>query len=95
MATPPDPILTGVDNITLSQQGKLVAAEDGGNLQLVAITKTKSLVPLIQLVGIDDSEVTGPAFSPDGRRLYLSSQRGTAGVSNGGITFEVSGALHP
>ncbi len=93
-ATHPDPILTGVDNITLSQQGELVVGEDGGNLQLVAITKTKHLVPLIQLVGHDASEVTGPAFSPDGRRLYFSSQRGTAGISSGGITFEVSGAFH-
>lgn len=33
----------------------------------------------------------GPAFSPDGRRLYFSSQRGTSGSSSGGITYEVTG----
>jgi len=32
-----------------------------------------------------------PAFSPDGSRLYLSSQRGTTGASSGGITYEVRG----
>ena len=31
------------------------------------------------------SEITGPAFSPDGRRLYFSSQR------NPGTTYEVTG----
>ncbi|MER7470138.1 hypothetical protein [Micromonospora sp. NPDC000018] len=34
---------------------------------------------------------TGPAFSPDGTRLYFSSQRGTSGSSSGGITYEVRG----
>ncbi len=32
-----------------------------------------------------------PAFSPDGSRLYFSSQRGTSGASSGGITYEVRG----
>lgn len=35
------------------------------------------------------SEITGLAFSPDGRRLYVSSQRGTDGER--GMTFEVTG----
>lgn len=88
------PILTGVDNITLSLDGELVVGEDGGDLQLVAITKTNKLVPLIQLAGHDFSEVTGPAFSPDGMHLYFSSQRGTTGKSSGGITYEVTGPFH-
>ena len=93
-ATHQNPVLTGVDNIALSQDGELVIGEDGGNLQIVAITRSNSLVPLIQLAGHDDSEVTGPAFSPDGKRLYFSSQRGTGGTSSDGITFEVSGPFH-
>jgi len=44
---------------------------------------------VMRLVGHDDSEITGPAVSPDGTRLYFSSQRGTAGKSEEGITFEV------
>jgi len=92
--THPNPILTGVDNITLSKEGELVVGEDGGNLQIVAITKSDNLVPLIQLVGHDSSEVTGPAFSPDGTRLYFSSQRGTVGNPSGGMTFEVTGPFH-
>ena len=35
------------------------------------------------------SEVTGPVFSPDGTRLYFSSQRG--GDPQTGITYEVTG----
>lgn len=35
------------------------------------------------------SEITGLAFSPDGRRLYMTSQRGTDGVR--GMTFEITG----
>ena len=93
-ATHPDPILTGVDNIALSRSGELVVGEDGGDMQLVIITRANNLVPLVQLVGHDASEVTGPAFSPDGNRLYFSSQRGTAGRSEAGITFEVTGPFH-
>jgi WD40-like Beta Propeller Repeat len=33
--------------------------------------------------------IAGPAFSPDGTRLYFSSQRGTDGKT--GMTFEVTG----
>ncbi len=90
----PNAILTGVDNIVLSQSGDLLVAEDGDNMQIVAIANSGKLVPLVQLVGHDASEVTGPAFSPDGTRLYFSSQRGTTGKSRGGITYEVTGPFH-
>ena len=42
---------------------------------------------------VDESEVTGTAFSPDGSRLYFSSQRGKSGFVAGtdGHTFEVTG----
>ena len=92
--THPTPILTGVDNITLSKDGELVVGEDGGDMQIVAITKSNKLIPLAQLVGHNSSEVTGPAFSPDGKRLYFSSQRGTLGSSSDGITFEITGPFH-
>ncbi len=85
------PILTGVDNITVSQSGDIYVAEDGGDLQVVVIDSQGKLYPLLQLDGHEHSEVTGIAFSPDGKRLYFSSQRGFTGHSSDGVTFEISG----
>ncbi|MEE2732546.1 MAG: alkaline phosphatase PhoX [Pseudomonadota bacterium] len=93
-ATAANPILTGVDNITVSSGGDLLVAEDGGDMQIVVIDGDGNVAPLMQIEGQDGSEITGPAFSPDGSRLYFSSQRGCAlfGGGNGfGITYEISG----
>lgn len=84
------PVLTGVDNITSNESGDLLVAEDGGDLQIVILTKSGKIKPFLQLIGHDRSEITGPAFSPDGSRLYFSSQRGTTGQSEDGITFEIT-----
>ncbi|NYF54834.1 alkaline phosphatase PhoX [Micromonospora purpureochromogenes] len=83
--------LTGVDNITGSRSGDLYVAEDGGNMEIVLITPDAVVAPFVRLTGQSSSEITGPAFSPDGSRLYFSSQRGTSGSSSGGITYEVRG----
>lgn len=83
------PILSGVDNITVSAGGDLLVAEDGGHMQLVIIDRRGQLAPLLRITGQDQSEIAGPAFSPDGSRLYFSSQRG--GAAGWGITYEVSG----
>ena len=85
------PILTGVDNITVSQDGDIYVAEDGGNLQIVVIDNRGSLYPIAQLEWHDSSEIAGLAFSPNGRRLYFSSQRGESGSSEDGVTFEIQG----
>ena len=85
------PILSGVDNITVSQQGDIFVAEDGGDLQIVVINNQGSLYPIAQLEGHDGSEITGVAFSPDGKRLYFSSQRGTTGLSKNGVSYEIQG----
>ncbi|MAX56517.1 MAG: translocation protein TolB [Alcanivoracaceae bacterium] len=93
-ATAANPILTGVDNLTVSGGGDVLVAEDGGDMQIVVIDKQGEVAPLIQVTGQDDSEITGPAFSPDGTRLYFSSQRGSDlfGGGNGfGITYEITG----
>ncbi len=91
-ATAPDPVLTGVDNIVASGNGHLFVAEDGGDMQVVVIAPDGRVQPIVQVVGHDDSEVTGVAFSPDGTRLYFSSQRGASGRSvDGGVTYEVRG----
>ncbi|ADO71473.1 alkaline phosphatase PhoX [Stigmatella aurantiaca] len=87
----PNSPLTGVDNVTVSSFGDIYVAEDGGDLQICLITPNRVVAPLLQLVGHNSSEITGPAFSPDGKRLYFSSQRGTTGASGNGITFEVTG----
>ena len=86
-----NPVLKGVDNLTVSSRGDILVAEDGDDLQIVALTSAGSVTPIVQLVGHDASEITGPAFDPSGSRLYFSSQRGVTGLGRDGITFEISG----
>ena len=93
-----DPVLTGVDNLIVSPgTGNIYVAEDGGNMEAVVITPTNEVAPVVRATGPQHgvassspiptaSEVTGLAISPDGRRLYFSSQRGFAL----GITYEVT-----
>lgn len=106
--TSTDP-LSGVDNVVVAAaSGDVFVAEDGGNMEVVLITPEGEVVPFARVVepGHEGSEVTGPAFSPDGTRLYFSSQRGPTpgtlteiagdlGVQgdtrNGGVTWEVTG----
>ncbi|MFG1803050.1 alkaline phosphatase PhoX [Micromonospora carbonacea] len=83
--------LTGVDNIVGARSGDLYVAEDGGNMEVNMITPAGAVTPFLRITGQGSSEITGPAFSPDGTRFYLSSQRGTSGASSGGITYEVRG----
>ncbi|MCS6797665.1 MAG: PhoX family protein [Myxococcota bacterium] len=84
--------LRGVDNVTVSCCGDVLVAEDGGDMQIVAVLPDGSLRVLLQIVGQDRSEITGPAFDPSGTRLYFSSQRG--GPRNEGITYVVEGPFH-
>ncbi len=78
--------LHGVDNVFASPAGDVLVAEDGGDFEIVALTPSGQVKPIVQMVGQDSSsEVTGPALSPDGTRLYFSSQSGP------GRTYEVTG----
>lgn len=86
-----DPVLTGVDNIVVAPGGEVLVAEDGGDMQIVAILPGGEVAPLLQVVGHLGSEIAGPAFDPSGTRLYFSSQRGRMGLLSGGITYEVTG----
>lgn len=79
-----DPVLSGVDNITAARNGDLYVAEDGDNMQVVHFDGHEPGA-VVQVVGAGGSEITGPAFTPDGTRLYFSSQR------NPGRTYEVLG----
>ena len=87
VATSCNPVLSGVDNVVMSPAGDLYVCEDGGDMQLVTLGSDGSVAPFLQVTGQDGSELTGPAFSPDGGRLYFSSQRG----GGFGITYEVAG----
>jgi secreted PhoX family phosphatase len=85
------PPLTGVDNVTGTASGDLFVAEDGGDMEICVITPDAIVAPFLRVNGHGSSEITGPAFSPNGSRLYFSSQRGTSGNITGGITYEVTG----
>ena len=87
-------------NSLLDNIGPLLAPDENGIMLPEGFTSRiiarsgQAPQPGSSYVWHDDSEVTGSAFSPDGKRLYFSSQRGTGGTSSDGITFEVSGPFH-
>ncbi|MFM7068406.1 MAG: alkaline phosphatase PhoX [Actinomycetes bacterium] len=86
--------LTAVDNVWVDDASQCVfVAEDGGNMELVVIRPDNSTDAVVRFVGQDDSEVTGPTFSPDGSRLFVNSQRAPAGATaqHAGITYEITG----
>ena len=91
-ATPENAILSGVDNLIVSSAGDVLVAEDGGDMQICVILPDRRVVPLLQATDLQagteaQSELSGPAFSPDGRRLYFSAQRnGRNGSIGPGIT---------
>ena len=87
-ATYPDPVLSGVDNLTAWPGGGLLVCEDGGDMQVVGLGPDGSLSPVLQIVGQATSELTGIGLSPAHDRLYVSSQRGTDGR---GLIYEISG----
>ncbi|MFT5605574.1 MAG: hypothetical protein ACI9G5_002545 [Paracoccaceae bacterium] len=76
-----------VDNLTISPWGDILVAEDPPHrdvARLMVVLPNKGAVPLLAIHHAG-SEICGPAFSPDGARLYFSSQR----YNHGGGTFEV------
>jgi len=84
----PDLYFDGPDNVTVTQWGTLILAEDGVGASHVlssvpggptyAIARTQ-----LQVDG-EYSEFTGPTFSPDGSILFVNLQ-------SPGITFAISG----
>ncbi|NND53522.1 MAG: DUF839 domain-containing protein [Gammaproteobacteria bacterium] len=97
---PADTSLNGIDNITVSDGGDVLVAEDSDDNQIQVLTPGGELLPLLQLTGHSignlPGELTGPAFDPSGTRLYFSSQRGTLADFQAqgrliGVTFEISG----
>lgn len=86
-----DSPLTAADNITRTQVGELFVAEDKGEMEIVVISPEGEASSFVRVTGQPDSEITGPAFSPDGTRMYFSSQRGRKGSDDGGVTYEIRG----
>ncbi len=85
-----EPVLDGVDNITVSPGGEVVVCEDhAGEQDLVVVGSRGAAGRLLRVTGQPGSELAGAAFAPAGDRLYVSSQRG--GPGGIGITYEITG----
>ncbi|WP_324277221.1 alkaline phosphatase PhoX [Blastococcus brunescens] len=91
IAEPATTQLHTVDSIVAAQTGELFIAEDGPEMRICSLATSGRATPFLSISGHSDSEMTGPAFSPDGTRLYFSSQRGPTGEDGNGITYEVTG----
>ena len=85
------PVLSGVDNITVDNNGIIYVCEDGGNMQIVMLSEKGQAVPLLQIENQDKSEITGVSFTADGQRMYFNSQRGASVFGKQGITYELMG----
>jgi len=84
----PDPSVEGnfdgPDNITVSPYGGVILAEDGEGLShLVGVDERGNAFALARNE-LNDSEFTGPTFSPDGRILY-------ANIQTPGIVLAITG----
>ncbi len=85
VANAPNPVLRGVDAITVSPSGDIFVCEDGGNMEVVILSTEGDVTPFLQLENAAGSELTGVAFDPWGGRMYVSSQR------DPGTTYEITG----
>lgn len=94
-----DAPLTGVDNIVVhAATHDLFVAEDGGNMELVQITRGRVVAPFLRYP-VPHSEIAGPAFDPSGTRLYFASQAKRHETDdNGNVVYgeiiEVTGPFH-
>ena len=88
----PDNILSALDNVIMTPDGDIICCEDGDDTQVVGLTPDGRQVPMLQLMS--NGEPAGPAFSPDGQRLYVSGYSGPSGPAddrNLGATYEIKG----
>lgn len=92
---PNEPPMAGIDNICMTLDGEMIIVEDGGDMRAMVRTIDGTVIPLLRLPGDpSQTEVTGPAFSPDGRRLYVASQRGLPGGEAGPLPFGTAGTVY-
>lgn len=93
---PSEPAMAGVDNISMTLDGEMIVVEDGGDMRAMVLLPDRTTIPLLRLPGDPNvTEVTGPAFSPDGRRLYVANQRALrnglpASFGIGGVVYEIT-----
>lgn len=86
-----NPGIDDVDNLVVSAGGDVLVAEDGSEMRLVVVGADITPFELVNVVGQRDSEICGPVFSPDGERLYFSSQKGYTGDHTDGRIYELRG----
>lgn len=87
-----DPAFDDVDNVVVSPAGDVLVAEDGDAMRLMVLVPGGAPKVLMQITS-GGSEITGPAFTPDGSRLYFSSQRGPTVPllrTGTGATYEIT-----
>lgn len=98
-----EPDFDDVDNVVVSPAGDVIVAEDGDGMRLMVVAPGLPARVLVQF-DTPGSEICGPAFTPDGSRLYFSSQSGPniplqnlaliaaiPGLRNGtGVTYELT-----
>lgn len=97
-----EPVMTGVDNIAMTDDGEMLVVEDGGFMRVMVLLPDRRTIPLMRLPHQGDpashpspSEVTGVALGPTGDKIYVSAQRSLAngvvtGPLTGGITYEIT-----
>ena len=80
-----------VDNVVVSPSGDAMVAEDGSNMRLAIVLNNQPSKLLMQITA-GNSEITGPAFTADGSRLYFSRQNGpnVPGSLTRGTTYEMT-----
>jgi hypothetical protein len=84
----PDPSVEGnfdgPDNITVSPYGGVILAEDGEGLSHLVGVDERGRPYALALNQINESEFTGPTFSPDRRILF-------ANIQDPGLVFAITG----
>ena len=84
--------INDVDDVTHSPIGNVLVAEDGRKMRLYYLPDDQGAPALLlRLPEHEYSEIVGLAFSPDGTRLYFSSQKGNTDSGKHGLTFELAG----
>jgi hypothetical protein len=81
-----------VDNVTVSPAGDVLVCEDGNPMRIYVIVPNQPAKLLMQITR-GGSEIAGAAFTPDGSRLYFSSQRGPSGPTgqqSDGAVYEMT-----
>ncbi len=81
-----------VDNLVAATTGDVLVAEDGTAMRLAVVMNGQPAKLLMQITR-GGSEICGPAFTPDGSRLYFSSQNGpsgTSGTGTSGVIYEMT-----